>query len=146
MHVIEILGSKGREVATVRPTDTVASVVERLAEKGIGALVVSIDGGSIDGIVSERDVVRALASEGPALLDAEVSTIMTAQVWTCAASDTVEQLMSRMTEHRIRHLPVEADGVLDGIISIGDVVKSRVTELDEEARHLQGYIQSSGYS
>lgn len=146
MHVAQILGRKGTSVATVAPTDTVTEAVRLLAEKGLGALVVSADGRSIDGILSERDIVRSLGTEGTNLLDVAVSQIMTASVRTCDPGDTVEKLMSLMTEHRIRHLPVEVDGELAGIVSIGDVVKERVTELEDESRQITDYIQSSGYS
>ncbi len=147
MHVAQILAHKGNDVASVRPDDTVGSAVAMLGELRIGALMVSSLPGRIDGIVSERDVVRRLASDGPALLEQPVSEIMTPEVFTCAVGDTVQQLMERMTEHRIRHLPVCGDdGLLVGIISIGDVVKWRVNELEDEARHLQGYISGTGYA
>jgi len=147
MHVAQILAHKGNTVASVLPDDTVGAAVAMLGELRIGALMVSASPGRIDGIVSERDVVRRLASDGPALLEQPVSEIMTPEVFTCAVSDTVQQLMERMTEHRIRHLPVcDDDGLLVGIISIGDVVKWRVNELEDEARHLQGYISGTGYA
>jgi len=146
MHVAQILSQKGTAVATVAPSDTIEVAVAVLAEHGFGALVVSSDGSSIDGIVSERDVVRGLATDGPELLGAPISQVMTAAVLTCGTDDTVEQLMAQMTKHRIRHLPVEVDGAIAGMVSIGDVVKARVSELEDEARHIQGYIQSSGYS
>lgn len=141
MNVAEILERKGGTVATVMPSDTVAAVVAQLAEKRFGALVVSTDGTSINGIVSERDVVRQLASVGPSVLDHPVSSIMTESVRTCAPDASVESLMSLMTEHRIRHLPVESDGAMVGMISIGDVVKWRVTELEDEMGHLENYIK-----
>lgn len=146
MHVAQILARKGTSVATVAPSDTVTDAVQLLAEKRLGALVVSADGRSIDGILSERDIVRSLGTEGAGLLDVPVSQIMTAAVRTCAPADTVERLMSLMTEHRIRHLPVEVDGELAGIVSIGDVVKERVTELEDESRQITDYIQSAGYT
>ncbi|NOX31667.1 MAG: CBS domain-containing protein [Actinobacteria bacterium] len=147
MHVAQILAHKGNDVASVLPDDTVGTAVAMLGELRIGALMVSSLPGRIDGIVSERDVVRRLASDGPALLEQPVSEIMTPEVFTCAVGDTVQQLMERMTEHRIRHLPVCGDdGLLVGIISIGDVVKWRVNELEDEARHLQGYISGTGYA
>jgi len=141
MHVVEIIDRKGDKVVTAHPSDSVRSVVSKLAEHGFGALVVSAGGGSIDGIVSERDVVRRLGSDGPGVLDWSVSDIMTSPVRTCSGSDTVADLMTRMTEHRIRHLPVEKDGALSGMISIGDVVKWRVTELEREMGHLENYIK-----
>lgn len=146
MNVVEILAKKGSDVVTVRPDDTIGSVVDALADRRFGALVVSADGVAIDGIISERDIVRGLSTVTLGLRDMEVSTLMTAPVRTCAGADSIGDLMERMTEHRIRHLPVEEDGALVGMISIGDVVKWRVNELEEEARHLEGYISGAGYA
>ncbi len=143
MQVADILTRKGSDVATVLPTLSVREVVAALATHGVGALVVSGDGTSIDGIVSERDIVRRLASDGEALLDLPVDQIMTRDVVTCAAADRADQLLGLMTSRRIRHLPVATDGELSGIVSIGDVVKSRLDELVEETRALEGYIQNS---
>ena len=141
MQVAEILKGKGDQVATIRPEDSVSEAVILLADKGVGALVVSRDGQSIDGIVSERDVVRSLAKGGAsAALTNPVSSIMTAEVLTCAPSDRVGHLMGLMTEHRIRHIPVAVDGRLGGIISIGDVVKCRLAELKDEAKLMEEYI------
>lgn len=140
MKVSDILRSKGHEVATVAPTATVTEALARLADADVGALVVSTTGESPEGIVSERDIVRHLARSGAGVLDGPVSAIMTADVVTCSPDDTVGDLMARMTERRIRHLPVVTDGRLDGIISIGDVVKVRVRELEEERHHLESYI------
>lgn len=141
MQVAELLRGKGSEVATVTPADTVGRTVELLRSLNIGAVVVSVDGSSIDGIVSERDIVRAMSDTAGDLLDRPVSSIMTADVHTCSMTDRVDQLMSLMTDKRIRHLPVAVDGALGGIVSIGDVVKSRVAELEVEARQLTEYIQ-----
>ena len=141
MHVAEILRRKGHEVATVAPTDTVEAAVEALRERSIGALVVTADGKTINGILSERDIVRALGRSTRDLLGRPASDIMTADVFTCSPEDRVEHLMSLMTDKRIRHLPVEVDGALKGIVSIGDVVKSRLFELEQEARALEDYIQ-----
>jgi CBS domain-containing protein len=141
MQVQGILADKGNDVATVAPDITVRDAVGQLRDRGIGALVVSADGRSIDGIVSERDVVRHLA-DGPEVLDVEVRTVMTSDVYTCAPIDTVDQLMALMTEHRIRHVPVVDDeGHLLGIVSIGDVVKQRLGDLEGENRALVEYIQ-----
>jgi CBS domain-containing protein len=141
MQVQGILADKGNDVATVAPDITVRDAVGQLRDRGIGALVVSADGRSIDGIVSERDVVRHLA-DGPEVLDVEVRTVMTSDVYTCAPIDTVGQLMALMTEHRIRHVPVVDDeGHLLGIVSIGDVVKQRLGDLEGENRALVEYIQ-----
>lgn len=141
MQVADLLRGKGSDVATVAPTDSVGQVVEALRTHNIGAVVVSTDGSSINGIVSERDIVRALSGNPAVLLDLTVTEIMTADVYTCSTTDRVEHLMSLMTEKRIRHLPVEIDGSLKGIISIGDVVKCRLSELETEARAMTDYIQ-----
>jgi CBS domain-containing protein len=140
MRVSGILATKGTAVATIAPTERVGEAVERLRAHGVGALVVSVDGARIDGIISERDVVRHLAERGAGVLDEHVSVLMTVGVHTCTPDDHVEDLMRRMTDLRARHLPVVVDGDLAGIISIGDVVKWRVTELEDEARQLHDYI------
>jgi CBS domain-containing protein len=142
MRIGDILRRKGASVVTVSPDATVRQLLSMLAEHNIGALVVSSDGGTISGIVSERDVVRQLHERGADLLDAAVSSIMTADVRTCGPDDNIEQLRHTMTDHRIRHLPVVRDGRLIGIVSIGDVVKSAISELEDEREHLVGYIQS----
>jgi CBS domain-containing protein len=146
MHIAEILAKKGTDVVTVSPDDTIGHAADVLAERRFGALVVSAGDGRIDGIISERDLVRGLSQYGNQVRDQAVSSLMTSPVKTCGSGDTIEQLMSRMTEHRIRHLPVESDGRLVGMISIGDVVKWRLTELEDEARHLEGYISGTGYA
>lgn len=142
MRISDILRNKGDDVATVRPGDTVARFVDRLAELRIGALVVSSDGQRVEGIVSERDVVRGLHASGASLLDRPVSSIMTAEVHTCEPSTSVDDLMRLMTDQRIRHVPVVRDGRLAGIVSIGDVVKRRLDELQDERDQLVGYIRS----
>lgn len=141
MQVQGIIDRKGDRVVTVSPEDPVRAVVLALSEHGFGALVVSSNGSSIDGIVSERDVVRQLGRDGISVLEHRVKDIMTTPVKTCSPGDSVADLMTRMTEHRIRHLPVEIDGALSGMISIGDVVKWRVTELEQEMGHLENYIR-----
>jgi CBS domain-containing protein len=137
----QILQRKGRDVSTIPPDATVRAAAEALAAANLGALVVSVDGTSLAGIVSERDIVRRLAADGPPLLDQPVSSIMQAEVRTCAGADNVDQLMELMTQHRIRHLPVVEDDALVGIISIGDVVKTRVDELVTEKEQLVDYIR-----
>jgi CBS domain-containing protein len=137
----QILQRKGRDVSTILPEATVREAAAALTAANVGALVVSPDGSSLVGIVSERDIVRRLATDGPALLDQPVSALMQAEVHTCAGTDNVDQLMHLMSEHRIRHLPVVADGALAGIISIGDVVKTRVDELETEKDQLVDYIR-----
>ena len=140
MQVAEILRTKGADVATVAPDDTIETAVHTLRDRNVGALVVTADGTAIDGILSERDIVRALDAEPQELLDQPVSQIMTSEVFTCLPTDRVEGLMAMMTEKRIRHLPVEVEDSLAGIISIGDVVKHRVNELENEARAMEDYI------
>jgi CBS domain-containing protein len=127
-------------VATIAPAATVAKALAQLKERNVGALVVSADGERVAGIVSERDIVRRLADEGAKLLDTPVSAVMTKNVYTCHPEDSVADLMSRMTERRIRHLPVVVGGRLAGIISIGDVVRDRVEEIEDEAQALREYI------
>jgi len=139
MKVSDIVRIKGSEVATLDPTDTVSVAVARLAELSFGALVVSSDGSSLEGIISERDIVRSLDRD-PNTLGLAVSDLMTAEVVTCSMSDNIADLMALMTGRRIRHLPVVADGELAGLVSIGDVVKGRLAELEEERRHLEDYI------
>lgn len=144
MQLAAILASKGDFVATITPEQNVADVVAMLTDISVGALVVSDDGRSIAGIVSERDVVRALASGASALTNS-VASIMTHQVY-CAPTDaSVDDLMHLMTDRRIRHVPItDADGLLLGIVSIGDVVKSRLSELEGERAALLDYITQGG--
>ncbi len=143
MQIAQLLRRKGPEVATVDPGATVAAALGLLAEHGIGALVVSADGRTIDGIVTERDVVRALPERGAALLEEPVSAVMTGEVRTCVPSASVHDLARTMTDHRIRHVPVVDDGRMVGIVSIGDVVKARLDELEQERAQLVDYIQTA---
>ena len=140
MNVESILRTKGRAVATIRPDETVGAAVDALISRNIGALVVSEDGNSVDGIISERDIVHCLAARGADFLALNVSEAMTARVVTCDPSDSVDQLMAEMTNRRIRHFPVVQDGRLCGIVSIGDVVKNRLDEVEYEARSLRSFI------
>jgi CBS domain-containing protein len=140
MLIVTVLRAKGDFVATIPPAATVRDLLDLLAEQRIGAVVVTADD-AIAGIVSERDVVRRLADDGGALLDRQVAEIMTVDVVTCTKETSVEDLARTMTERRIRHVPVvDADGALAGIVSIGDVVKSRISELEGERDDLVGYI------
>jgi CBS domain-containing protein len=141
MRIASILHQKGSNVVMVSPEATLRQAVHTLNEHRIGALVVSGDGQRIDGIMSERDVSRALADHGGRALDLRVQAVMTDQVHTCSDSDTVDQLMATMTERRVRHVPVVSNEVVIGIVSIGDVVKSRLDELEAEARTLHDYIE-----
>jgi len=140
MNVETILRTKGSGVATIRPDATVGAAVKELIDRNIGALVVSNDGDGVDGIISERDIVHGLAEHGAALLSLNVAEMMTRRVVTCDLSDSVDQLMAEMTSRRIRHFPVVQDGRLRGIVSIGDVVKSRLDEVEYEARSLRSFI------
>jgi CBS domain-containing protein len=140
MNVETILRTKGSGVATIRPNATVGAAVKELIDRNIGALVVSSDGDTVDGIISERDIVHGLAEHGAALLSLTVAEMMTRRVVTCELSDSVDQLMAEMTNRRIRHFPVVQDGRLRGIVSIGDVVKNRLDEVEYEARSLRSFI------
>ncbi|WP_280266152.1 CBS domain-containing protein [Nocardia wallacei] len=140
MRISEILRKKGAEVVTIAPGVPVRELLRVLAERNVGAVVVSSDGIGLDGIVSERDIVRNLHLSGAELLDRPVSAIMTAVVHTCSPDDRVESLRTTMTEHRIRHLPVLRGGRMVGIVSIGDVVKSAISELQTEREHLVQYL------
>lgn len=141
MLIAEILRSKGNKVATVRPDDTVELAVSMLKEHGIGALVVSENGSTIDGILSERDIVRALEVHAGDTLALPVRQFMTADVLTCHPGSRTGELMAMMTERRIRHIPVVHEGALVGLVSIGDVVRVRLQELKDEAALLEEYIQ-----
>lgn len=141
MRVSDILKAKGRAVCTVRPDATIADAVAALDQFGIGALVVSEDGSTIEGIVSERDIVRAMHREGEDVRDRPVRDVMTKEVVTCVPAEQVDYMMSVMTEERFRHVPVLDSEKLAGIITIGDVVASRVAELEREAEALEQYIQ-----
>ncbi len=140
MTVLTILNQKGREVVTIAPDCTVQNAAETLTKNKIGSVVVSAGEGSIDGILSERDIVGAIARDGQEVLASPVSKIMTTPVRTCTMEDTVEVLMTIMTGRRFRHLPVEVDGRLCGIVSIGDVVKQRIAEAEMIAKAMQEYI------
>jgi len=139
VKINDVLRGKGNQVVTISPQATVTELLALLAEHNVGALVVSSDGSSVDGIVSERDVVRLLNGT-PAAGEVRVSAIMTSQVHTCTPDDLIDNLMRLMTEQRIRHVPVVVDGSLAGIVSIGDVVKSRIGELEFEREQLSNYI------
>jgi len=136
-----VVRRKGDLVVTVRPDETVERLLALLEEHRIGALVVSEDGETVVGIVSERDVVRHLHKDGAAVLLAPISQIMTADVRTCDLDVPIEELARTMTDARIRHVPVVVDGKLRAIVSIGDIVKHRIDELQSERDQLVGYIQ-----
>ncbi len=143
MMVEEILRAKGRDIVTMRRDAKVAEAARLLKEKRIGAVVISDDGARVLGILSERDIVHALVDFAAAALEMRVSELMTQEVVTCAPEDNIAGLMARMTERRIRHLPVVKDGVLGGMVSIGDVVKGRIEEVETEASAMRDFI--TGY-
>jgi CBS domain-containing protein len=140
MLIAQILAGKGSDVVSTRPDATIADVASLLKEKRIGAVVVTEADGRLCGIISERDLARGLANYGSKLLDMKVGALMTSDVVTCSPEDGIETLMQTMTDGRFRHLPVVKDGELTGIISIGDVVKHRLKELEAETHMLQDYI------
>ena len=143
MRINDVLRGKPRQdVVTIKPDASVRELIGMLAEHNVGALIVSVDGTAVDGIVSERDVVRHLLDSDD-VLAATVGTIMTSSVRTCEGTTLVDELMQVMTEHRVRHVPVLTDGRLTGIISIGDVVKSRIGELEFERDQLDNYLHKT---
>ena len=142
MRVKDVLKNKGSGVITVRPDANCRELIAMLARHNIGAAVVSTDGVAVAGIVSERDIVRRLHDWGDAVLEGPVSDIASWQVSTCDLDDAVDELRETMTERRIRHLPVVQDGRLVGIVSIGDVVKSAISQLEFEHQNLLDYVQS----
>ncbi len=140
MRISDVLRVKGTQVVTITPDMKVRHLLAVLAEHRIGAVVVSRDGTSVDGIASERDVVRALAKRGAAVMSEPVTAIYTAEVYTVTPQTSLEDVMRMMTVHRVRHAPVVVDGGLRGIVSIGDVVKNRIDDLETERAALTGYI------
>ena len=144
MAVAHILRQKGSDVVTVSPSDTVQAIVDTLATHRIGAVIVVDATGAISGIVSERDVVRALSGDAAGIMQKTAGEIMTAKVRTCSPADSEQELMQLMTENRIRHLPVVVNGRLAGMISIGDVVKLRMESIEREAEEMKSYIASAG--
>jgi CBS domain-containing protein len=143
MRIYELLRGKGFDVITVRPSTPVSEAISLLKKYNLGAVVVSNDGMQISGILTERDVVRQLV-DGTDFLDSPVSAVMTSEVLTCRPAESVQSLMNTMTEQRIRHLPVVDDsGKLAGLVSIGDVVKSHITQIEFERDQLEGYVSHS---
>jgi CBS domain-containing protein len=140
MNVAAILKAKGRAVATTKPDTPLQAVIEKLAAKRIGALVIVGASGTVAGIISERDIIRALAEHGASCLDRPVSDFMTREVVICSEADTLDELMATMTAGRFRHIPVVEDGALVGIVSIGDVVKHHIAEVEMEASALRTYL------
>ena len=140
MKIEDVIRSKGHAVVTIQPTATIGDLVAMLADHHLGSAVVSADGTHVDGIITERDVVRALADGGGDVLTRTVAHLMTTDVLTCSFSDGIEETAHQMTVHRVRHLPVVVDGELRALISIGDVVKHRIDQLTDERNHLLGYL------
>ena len=140
MRISDVLRVTGTQVVTVTPDTRVRRLLTVLAEHRIGAVVVSRDGTSVDGIASERDIVRALAKRGAAVMSEPVTAIYTAEVRTVMPETPIEEVMRMMTEYRVRHAPVVADGALRGVVSIGDIVKNRIDELETERVALTDYI------
>lgn len=140
MHVETILATKGPDVVTARADEAIAQAATRLEGHGIGALVVVDGSGAPIGILSERDIARGVTTYGPRLPEAPVKALMSGNLVTCGPDDSIAELMTIMTEKRIRHLPVVSGGKLAGIISIGDVVKIRLGEIEEEANAMRAYI------
>ena len=143
MHVSSVLRQKGADVASVGPDQTIAETAALLSERRIGAALVLAPPGDVLGVISERDIVRGIAANGQNCLTLTVRSLMTENVISCGPDDKLDDIMSMMTEHRIRHLPVMDGGRLAGIISIGDVVKNRVAEIEMESKAMREYIASA---
>ena len=143
MTVRAILSRKGRDVATIAPTASLSEAVRLLAQRRIGAVVVTGPENRVAGILSERDIVRSLSERGPAAVEDNVAAVMTRKVMTCTEAETVAAIMERMTAGKFRHLPVVEQGRLAGIISIGDVVKWRLEEIEGETNALREYIATA---
>lgn len=140
MNVIAILKDKGKGVVTAKSGATLMQIAQDLAKLKIGAVVIVGDDGKVSGILSERDIIRVLALHGPIVLEKQVAEIMTRNVVTCSPADTLNELMQKMTDGRFRHLPVVDNGSLVGLISIGDIVKFHIAEVELEANAMRDYI------
>ncbi len=143
MNVKHILSQKGADVLTLEPTATLADAMDILAKRRIGALVITGADRRIVGIISERDIVRAIADHGTGILQSPVSELMTRKVVTCGQNETIAEIMGRMTAGKFRHVPVVDQGRLIGIVSIGDIVKARLEELEQEHDALRDYIRTA---
>ncbi|MFV0451040.1 MAG: CBS domain-containing protein [Propioniciclava sp.] len=142
MKLEDVIRSKGHDVVTIAPEATVAALVALMSQHNIGAVVVSTDGSHIEGIVSERDVVRGLAAQGVGVVTASVASLMVDEVITADPADEIEATAATMTAKRVRHIPVTVDGEISAIVSIGDVVKFRIDQLTDERNHLLGYLHT----
>ena len=143
MTVEKLLQTKGSTVVTIRPDASLADVTHELAAGNFGALIVSANGREVIGIISERDIVRSLAKEGASALDRKVSDVMTTEVFSCAPSDRVDDMMAVMSNRRFRHMPVIENGVLCGVISMTDVMRKRIDEVQHEADAMRTFITGS---
>jgi CBS domain-containing protein len=140
MTVAAILSGKGHEIITARSDALLGAICETLAKNKIGAVVVSDTEGKVDGIISERDIVRVIGMQGASALQLPVSNVMTKNVVTCTENNNINEVMARMTQGRFRHMPVLKDGKLSGVISIGDVVKFKIAQIELEAEQMRSYI------
>ena len=140
MKVDAMLNAKGRKVITMAPETRISTIVHRLQQERVGAILLCVDGKTINGIISERDIVYGLVKYGVELMDRPASEVMTKDVVTCAPDDKITEVMAIMTQRRVRHIPVTENGELCGIVSIGDVVKNRLDEMEMEARVLRDYV------
>lgn len=140
MNIGQILKAKGRAVATARPDTSLLEIANKLAQKKIGAIVIVGDKGDVVGIISERDIIRKLGERGPSVLNEPVTETMTANVISCQETSTLDELMEIMTQGRFRHVPVIEDGALVGIVSIGDIVKNHIAEVEMEVTAMRGYF------
>jgi CBS domain-containing protein len=143
MNVKAILAAKGGEIVCIEPTADLAAATQLLSANRIGAVLIKGAGGHIAGILSERDIVRALSQHGPAALSLPIGQVMTREVTTCTEEDNIATIMERMTDGKFRHMPVVSKGKLVGLISIGDVVKQRVEEIERESDALRDYIRTA---
>ena len=143
MTVASILGGKGRDVIAERGTTLLGDVCKVLAQHGIGAILVTDAEGHIEGIISERDIVKAIGKQGPGALAVPVAEVMTSSVVTCVEEDTINDVMAKMSVGRFRHVPVVKDGKVAGLISIGDVVKHKIAQVEQEAEQMRSYITTA---
>ena len=143
MNVKAILAAKGGDIVSIEPTATLAAAAKLLAARRIGAVVICGAGGRLSGILSERDIVRAISEHGAAALERNVGQVMTRNVTTCGEDDSIAEIMERMTAGKFRHMPVMANGRMIGVVSIGDVVKQRVGEIEQESEAMRDYIRTA---
>ncbi|WP_417690013.1 CBS domain-containing protein [Roseibium sp.] len=143
MTVAAILSGKGRDIISEKASTPLSRICEVLAEKGIGAILITDGSGHIEGIISERDIVKAVARQGSKALNFPVGDVMTRSVVTCSEDATINEIMNKMSQGRFRHVPVVTDEKAVGVISIGDVVKFRIAQVEQEAEHMRSYITTA---